>query len=122
MAIATILPRTVRGLSQAAVLALGCLSASAWADGKWVQDTKSCAAPSYPKESLSRREEGTTALRILVGADGKVIDSEVESSSRSRKLDEAARRALSECSYKPVPADAKPGQQWVAVRFDWKLD
>jgi len=102
-----------------------CALASAGAmagDAKWVQDVKSCAPPEYPRESLSKGEEGTTALRILVGVDGKAIDSEIETSSHSHKLDSAAQRALMECSFKPQPADAKPAQQWVKTEFVWKLN
>jgi len=114
-------PITIRG----ALIATFCALASAGAmagDGKWVQDAKSCAAPEYPRESLSKGEQGTTALRILVGVDGKAIDSEIETSSHSRKLDTAAQRALMECSFKPQPADAKPAQQWVKTEFVWKLN
>jgi protein TonB len=57
-----------------------------------------------------------------VGVDGKAIDSEVESSSKSRKLDSAAQRALMECTFKPQPADAKPQQQWVQTQFVWKIN
>ena len=89
---------------------------------KWVQDTKSCAQPEYPVEAMKKGEQGTTVLRILVGVDGKAVDSEVETSSRSRKLDSAAQRALMECSFKPSPADAKPTQQWVQSAFVWKLN
>ena len=112
---------TIRGalIVCASVLA----SASAIAgDGKWVQDMKSCAAPEYPRDSLAKGEQGTTALRILVGTDGKAIDSEIENSSHSRKLDTAAQRALMECSFKPQPADSKPAQQWVKTEFVWKLN
>jgi periplasmic protein TonB len=114
-------PNTFRG---ALIVALGALaSAGAVAgDGKWVQDVKSCAAPEYPRDSLSKGEQGTTALRILVGVDGKAIDSEIETSSHSRKLDTAAQRALMECSFKPQPADAKPAQQWIKTEFVWKLN
>jgi protein TonB len=106
------------------VLAAACVLAStgALAEGKWVQDAKSCSAPEYPRDSLSKGEQGTTSLRILVGADGKAIDSEIEASSHSRKLDVAAQRALMECSFKPQPADSKPAQQWVKTDFIWKLN
>ena len=108
-----------------ALVASSCVLASAGAmaaDGKWVQDIKSCTAPEYPRDSLSKGEQGTTGLRILVGIDGKAIDSEIESTSHSRKLDSAAQRALMECSFKPQPADAKPAQQWVKTEFVWKLN
>jgi protein TonB len=112
---------SIRGALIASLCALASAGAMA-ADGKWVQDVKSCTAPEYPRESLSKGEQGTTALRILVGVDGKAIDSEIETSSHSRKLDTAAQRALMECSFKPQPADAKPAQQWVKTEFVWKLN
>lgn len=111
---------TARAALAGAISLLACAGASA-ADGHWVQDPKSCEAPQYPRESLARGEHGTTVLRILVGADGKAIDSEVETSSSSRKLDSAAQRALMECTFKPMPAGAKPAQQWVQTAFVWKL-
>jgi protein TonB len=111
----------IRGALVAVLCTLAGAGAMA-ADFKWVQDVKSCAPPEYPRESLSKGEQGTTALRILVGVDGKAIDSEIETSSHSRKLDSAAQRALMECSFKPQPADAKPTQQWVKTEFVWKLN
>jgi protein TonB len=104
-----------------ALALLGATAASA-ADFKWVQDPKSCEPPSYPHDSLVKGEQGTTTLRILVGVDGKAIDSEIESSSKYRKLDSAAQRALMECTFKPSPADAKPVQQWVQTQFVWKIN
>ena len=114
-------PFSFRGALAASLCVLASAGAMA-ADGKWVQDAKSCSAPEYPRDSLNKGEQGTTALRILVGVDGKAIDSEIESSSHSRKLDTAAQRALMECSFKPQPADAKPAQQWVKTEFVWKLN
>jgi len=106
-----------------AVVACALAGAGAMAaDSKWVQDTKSCEPPQYPREALAKGEQGTTALRILVGVDGKAIDSEIEQSSQSRKLDKAAQAALMQCSFKPSPADAKPAQQWVKTEFVWKLN
>ena len=112
---------SIRGALVASILAVCGASAMA-ADAKWVQDAKSCEPPQYPRESLSKGEQGTTGLRILVGVDGKAIDSEIETSSHSRKLDSAAQRALMECSFKPQPADAKPAQQWIKTEFVWKLN
>jgi protein TonB len=115
---------STRLLRAALSAALGLLAAHSTlsADFKWVQDSKSCSPPDYPRDSLAKGEQGTTALRILVGVDGKAIDSEIEASSHSRKLDAAAQRALMECTYKPSPADAKPVQQWVKTEFVWKLN
>ncbi|HEY9026858.1 MAG TPA: energy transducer TonB [Burkholderiaceae bacterium] len=112
---------TMRAAVAAAACALTGAGAMA-ADFKWVQDAKSCEPPAYPRDSLAKGEQGTTALRILVGVDGKAIDSEIEQSSSSRKLDRAAQTALMSCTFKPSPADAKPTQQWVKTEFVWKLN
>jgi len=112
---------TVRGALIGSLCALASAVAMA-GEGRWVQDAKSCVAPEYPRESLAKGEQGTTGLRILVGVDGKAIDSEIETSSHSRKLDSAAQRALMECSFKPQPADSKPPQQWVKTEFVWKVN
>ena len=103
-----------------AALTLAFSAAASAGDFKWVQDARSCEPPQYPTESLKKGEQGTTVLRILVGADGRAIDSEVETSSKFRKLDVAAQRALMECTFKPV-GDSKPTQQWVQQAFVWKL-
>ena len=109
-------------IALAAPLCVIALPAAHAAEFKWVQDAKSCTPPEYPRDSLQKGEQGTTALRILVGVDGKAIDSEIETSSNSRKLDKAAQRALMECSFRPLPADAKPQQQWVKTEYVWKLN
>ena len=106
----------------AAPLAVLALPAAHAADFRWVLDAKSCTPPEYPRDSLQKNEQGTTALRILVGVDGKANDSEIESSSSSRKLDKAAQKALMECSFKPTPADGKPQQQWVKTEYVWKIN
>ena len=112
---------TMRAVVAAAACAL-CSAGALAADFRWVQDAKSCEPPQYPRDALAKGEQGTTALRILVGVDGKAIDSEIETSSHSRKLDSAAQRALMECSFKPQPADSKPAQQWIKTEFVWKLN
>jgi len=114
----------MKTFASCALAVLGALSATGAmaSEFKWVQDAKSCNPPSYPRESLANHEEGTTGLRILIGVDGKAIDSEIETSSHSRKLNKAAQNALMECSFKPVPADAKPIQQWIKTEFVWKMN
>ncbi len=112
---------SIRSALVASMLAV-CGATAFAGDAHWVQDVKSCSPPEYPRDSLTKGEQGTTGLRILVGVDGKAIDSEIETSSHSRKLDSAAQRALMECSFKPQPADAKPAQQWVKTEFVWKLN
>src|SRR5213083_2725306 len=77
-----------------------------------VVNAKSCDEPPYPAASLRANETGIVSLRILVGLDGKVLDSKVERSSGSRRLDEAARAGLSLCRFKPATVNGKPEQAW----------
>ncbi len=81
-----------------------------------------CEKPEYPSASRRMEEEGTVGLRFLVGADGKVIESEVEKSSGYKRLDEAARAGLSKCQVRPAMVDGKPEQAWTTIRYVWRLE
>ncbi len=81
-----------------------------------------CEKPEYPSASRRLEEEGTVALRFLVGVDGKVIQSEVEKSSGFKRLDEAARAGLSKCQFRPAMVDGKPEQAWASMKYTWRLE
>jgi protein TonB len=81
-----------------------------------------CEKPEYPSASRRLEEEGTVALRFLVGVDGKVIQSEVEKSSGFKRLDEAARAGLSKCQVRPALVDGKPEQAWASIKYTWRLE
>ena len=81
-----------------------------------------CEKPEYPGASRRLEEEGTVALRFLVGVDGKVIQSEVEKSSGFKRLDEAARAGLSKCQFRPALVDGKPEQAWASIKYTWRLE
>ena len=81
-----------------------------------------CEKPEYPSASRRLEEEGTVALRFLVGVDGKVIQSEVEKSSGFKRLDEAARAGLSKCQFRPALVDGKPEQAWATIKYTWRLE
>jgi protein TonB len=86
-----------------------------------VIDAARCEKPEYPPAARRFGETGTVVLRILVGVDGKVISSEVQTSSGSKRLDEAARQGLGLCRFKPGMVDGKPEQAWATLRYAWKL-
>ncbi|MFC0348969.1 energy transducer TonB [Undibacterium danionis] len=86
-----------------------------------VLDNKSCETPKYPKASLINEETGTVTMAFLIGADGKVLDSKVDTSSGSKSLDKAAISAFSLCKFKPGTKDGKVEQMWVKVDFVWKF-
>ncbi len=86
-----------------------------------VVDAKSCDEPPYPAASLRGNETGTVRLRFLIDVDGKVLDSKVERSSGSRRLDEAARAGLSLCKFKPATINGRPERSWERLDYVWKL-
>ena len=82
-------------------------------------DANSCPKPHYPAEALARKAAGTVDLSFLVGTDGKVRDSKIRSSSGDASLDEAARVALTKCSFSPALANGKPVENWTSVKYVW---
>jgi protein TonB len=80
----------------------------------------SCAEPEYPPASERAGESGRVVLALLVGVDGKVADSKVETSSGFVRLDEAARAALRLCKFKPGTLDGQPAQSWAKIAYVFK--
>jgi TonB family protein len=80
----------------------------------------SCARPAYPEEEAKQHHQGLVTLRFLVGADGKVKESLVMKSSGYPALDDAARVAISKCSFNPPAANGKPVNAWIPVQYEWK--
>jgi periplasmic protein TonB len=98
-------------------------SDSATADGLEASvQLEGCVMPEYPAASIAAEETGTVALSFLVGADGRVLESRVDRSSGHRRLDEAARRALGRCKFRPAIADGKPHQAWAHINYVWRLE
>lgn len=87
-----------------------------------VVNAASCDKPEYPPAARRAGETGTVLLNFLIDVNGKVIDSKVERSSGSRRLDEAARNALELCTFRPATADGKPQRAWARMEYVWRLE
>jgi len=87
-----------------------------------VVDAKSCNEPPYPAAARRANETGTVRLTFLIDVDGKVLDSKVERTSGSRRLDEAARAGLSLCKFKPATLNGRPERTWGRIDYVWKLE
>lgn len=87
-----------------------------------IDAARSCQKPEYPSTSRRLGETGTVTLHMLIDVDGRVIKSEVVSSSRHSRLDRAAQEALSLCRFKPGTVDGKPVQSWALLQYEWKLE
>ena len=87
-----------------------------------VVDAKACDKPEYPAAALRAQETGIVLLAFLIDVDGSALESKVERSSGSKRLDEAARKALGLCKFKPATFDGKPERAWAKIEYEWKLD
>lgn len=85
-----------------------------------VVDFASCQRPVYPPQAAANRIEGKSTIGFLVGPDGKVQTSRIYTSSGDASLDEAARSAISQCTFKPPTSKGKP--VWIPVVYVWKMD
>ncbi len=87
-----------------------------------VVDAKACDKPQYPPAALRAQETGVVLVAFLIDVNGTVLESKVERSSGYRRLDEAARQALSLCKFKPATTDGKPERAWAKIEYEWKMD
>ncbi|MBI3729436.1 MAG: TonB family protein [Burkholderiales bacterium] len=87
-----------------------------------VVDMSRCEKPVYPASSIRNTETGTVTLAMLIGADGRVLETKTEGSSGYRNLDKAASQALSLCRFTPGTIDGVAQQSWTKVQYVWKID
>jgi protein TonB len=87
-----------------------------------IDAARACKQPEYPVASKRLEETGAVVLQFLIGVDGSVVESKVETSSGHSRLDEAAADALSRCKFKAGTVDGKPEQSWARLRYVWKLE
>jgi protein TonB len=87
-----------------------------------VVDAKACEKPEYPPAALRAQETGIVQLGFLIDVDGSAIQSKIERSSGSKRLDDAARKALGLCKFKPATTEGKPERSWAKIEYVWKLD
>lgn len=105
-----------------APVAASTASASQAARPTVVMDSRNCAPPEYPPSAYRRGEAGTVQLALLVGTDGRVIESKLQKSSGSHELDKTARKALSQCKFKTANGEALTEATWTNLTYVWTLD
>jgi protein TonB len=74
----------------------------------------------YPREAIALHQQGTVILRVLVGTDGIPQAVEIEKSSGSRALDNAARDAVRRWTSQAGTRDGNRAALWarVPIKFD----
>src|SRR6266850_2199156 len=87
-----------------------------------VVQAASCDKPEYPPASRRANETGTVLLNFLIDEKGKVLDSKIERSSGSRRLDDAARAGLELCKFQPATVDGRATRAWARIEYVWRLE
>ena len=87
-----------------------------------IDAARACAKPEYPSRAIRAGWEGLVDLEFLIGADGRVVESNIVKSSGHDLLDSAARDALSLCRFVPGTVDGKPERSSAHIRYNWRLD
>jgi protein TonB len=85
-----------------------------------VVKAKACKEPDYPAVSERLGEAGSVTLMLLVGVDGKVTDSKIQTSSGFDRLDKAAQQALSRCKFEPGTVDGVPQPAWAPLKYTFR--
>jgi protein TonB len=76
----------------------------------------------YPQSAIRKEAQGTTGFRLTVGADGRVVDCTVTSSSGTPELDDATCKNVSRrARFKPAMQDGQPVQSTYSNRIRWVL-
>ena len=78
--------------------------------------------PEYPPVSRRMGEEGKAVLRVLVNDKGRPERVEVQKTSGSARLDEAARQAVLRAVFKPFIEDGKAVPAYAIVPIRFQLD
>jgi len=78
--------------------------------------------PVYPMVSRRLGEKGMTRLRVLVSAEGRPQQIEVERSSGFPRLDQAARSTVRDWRFVPAREGDKAVAGWVIVPINWNLE
>ena len=77
----------------------------------------------YPQAALGQRREGTVVVRLLVTADGSIVDPAVYVSSGFFPLDVAAVQASKDLHMSPAKTSSgKSVSAWIRVPFVFKIE
>lgn len=79
------------------------------------------AAVQYPDELWDAGAEGTTLLRLYVRADGAIDSAQVNRSSGSPGLDEAAVDGISSLRFEPARQGSRRVGAWVRLPVQFRL-
>jgi len=78
--------------------------------------------PAYPRMSRRRGEQGKVLLRVKVNQNGSAASVQLKKSSGFKRLDKAAREAVSKWRFIPAKKNGKTVSAWVNIPIVFKLN
>jgi protein TonB len=84
-----------------------------------VNPDRACTTPVYPTISRRLNEVGSVTLMMLIDVNGRVVETQVKTSSGYPRLDQAAREAVISCHFKPGTVDGQPTAAWSLIRYQF---
>jgi periplasmic protein TonB len=79
-------------------------------------------APDYPAMSRRAGEEGRVVMKVLVSQEGAANEVQIEKSSGSERLDNAAMQAVKKWRFVPAKKNNQPLSAYVLVPMKFSLD
>src|SRR5918992_920802 len=77
--------------------------------------------PVYPENARREGREGRVILHVLIDSQGKTKSVELNTSSGSKELDQAATEAIKRWRFHPAYAGDTPIDSWASVPIDFRL-
>ncbi len=97
-------------------------SAGAGAGHKQMQAAyRTTAKPDYPERARREGKEGRVLLRVLVDIDGRSEIVQIDTSSGSELLDQAARDAVKRWRFAPARDGDKAVASWIKIPIEFRL-
>jgi len=78
-------------------------------------------APVYPREARRRGHTGTSAIRLRIAADGRVLEAQVHRTAGDARLDAAALSAVRRWRFEPSSPGVDWREQWFLVPIEFRL-
>lgn len=82
-------------------------------------DLNACGRPVYPAAALAQGAGGKTTIEVQIGAQGRVTDARVYTSSGRPDLDEAALASVRGCLFHGVLATGQTPTGWLKTQYVW---
>lgn len=77
--------------------------------------------PRYPESARRAGAQGTTLIKVLILATGKIGEIQIEESASHPALDQAAVDAVRRWRFEPGKENGRPVDLWVLIPLEFKL-